>query len=78
MNDNDLKQRVEQNEEDVVELAISLRKMIDYMERNVQMVERLSQNVEELKNRVAELEQALAAKPNEVSSGIGSSLRRVQ
>lgn len=78
MNDNDLKQRVEQNEEDVVELAISLRKMIDYMERSVQMVERLSESVEELRSRVEELEQALIAKHNEPWLGIASSLRRVQ
>lgn len=78
MNDDDVKQRVQQTEEDVVELAVSMRRMIDYMERAVQMVESLTDRVEDLKERVEELERALSAKADRPFSAAGASLRRVQ
>lgn len=78
MNDIDVKQRVQQNEEDVVELAISMRKMVDYVERAVQMVENLTQHVEDLRERVEEIERALSKKSEQVALPASPPLRRIQ
>jgi len=78
VNDNDVKQRVEQTEKDVEDITVSLQRMVAYMERAAEMVENLSQNVEELSERIEELERAVFSKSEQTTLTIPTSLRRVQ
>jgi len=78
VNDDGVKQRVQQTEKDVEDLTTSLRRMVDYMERAAEMVENLSRNVEELSGRLEELERAVFSTSDQTLLTMPSSLRRVQ